>query len=418
MNIGKECLIKRSSILPIHSYKELNFIKGSLGVCKIIYEDLDGKGYIGGTGFFIKFKRDRNDIEYQYFLMTCEHVITKTMIDLNNININIFYHYESIHKIIELNKKRYIKEYKTNYNVDITIIEIKEEDDISWVYFLEPDYDMNNGFDQYLGKKIVIHQYPLSNEQCYAKGIISNINKDDKIIIHKCSSEKGSSGSPIILEGSKFVLGIHFYRNINHYYYGDENYGYFIIDVLNDLDRINTVKYYKEKNKNVYNLTDREILAKKTHNERIYNIHNFRLSLFYDNVFSELKFSIENIGEKEIYVYFEVFDEKKIYNTFRCFDELIYKIEITERFSEFIIENKYEDNEILSIKKLKHNKKQNIGFHPNKQVSYKEELYSCEILINRKKKTISEFVDKIMNKEMVEINNSFQTLNINNEYYN
>ena len=106
-------------------------------------------------------------------------------------------------------------------------------------------------------------------------------------------------------------MGIHFYRNINHYYYGDENYGYFIIDVLNDLDRINTVKYYKEKDKNVYNLTDREILAKKTHNERIYNIHNFRLSLFYDNVFSELKFSIENIGEKEIYVYFEVFDEKK-----------------------------------------------------------------------------------------------------------
>ena len=39
-------------------------------------------------------------------------------------------------------------------------------------------------------------------------------------------------------------------------------------------------------------------------------------------------------------------------------------------------------------------------------------------MINRKKKTISEFVDKIMNKEMAEINNSFQTLNINNEYYN
>ena len=136
---------KRSSIFPIHHYKNLNFIKGSLAVCKIIYYSLDGKGYIGGTGFFIKFKDDNDDdLRYQYFLMTCEHVIKKEMIEANNINIDIFYHYESIHKKIELNQKRFIKEYKTDYNVDITIIEIKKEDNISWAYFLEPDYGILN----------------------------------------------------------------------------------------------------------------------------------------------------------------------------------------------------------------------------------------------------------------------------------
>jgi hypothetical protein len=56
MSLRKEAMNKGSSIFPIHRYKNLNFIKGSLAVCKIIYPSLDGKGYIGGTGFFIKFK--------------------------------------------------------------------------------------------------------------------------------------------------------------------------------------------------------------------------------------------------------------------------------------------------------------------------------------------------------------------------
>lgn len=155
MSFRNESMNKRSSILPINCYKNLNFIKGSLSVCKIIYPSLDGKGYIGGTGFFIKFKDDDDyNMKYQYFLMTCEHVIEKTMIDANNISIDIFYHYESIHKKIKLNqKKRFMKEYKTDYNVDITIVEIKKEDDISWVYFLEPDYDILNDFDKCVKKK-------------------------------------------------------------------------------------------------------------------------------------------------------------------------------------------------------------------------------------------------------------------------
>ena len=407
MSLINESMNKRSSIFPIHHYKNLNFIKGSLAVCKIIYHSFDGKGYIGGTGFFIKFKDDNDDdLRYQYFLMTCEHVIKKEMIEANNINIDIFYHYESIHKKIELNQKRFIKEYKTDYNVDITIIEIKKEDNISWVYFLEPNYNILNDFDKCLKKKIIIHQYPLAKEQCYSEGNITNIIKNEKRIFYECSTEKGSSGSPIIKEDSKFVFGIHYKGNYEYGYYGYNNYGYFIIDVLNDEERKNCVKYYKEEDKNENNLTDREILAKKTWNERIYNIDNFRLSLSYDEHWTELMLNIENIEKKEKYSYVEVIKKDIIYYLFKYFDTLIYDMEITERSSEFTIENKSKYNEvILTIKKLKQNKAQIND-------SYNKEVFNCEILIKREKKTISEFI------EMEKIISSFQSLNFNNnEHY-
>lgn len=406
MSFRNESMNKRSSILPINCYKNLNFIKGSLSVCKIIYPSLDGKGYIGGTGFFIKFKDDDDyNMKYQYFLMTCEHVIEKTMIDANNISIDIFYHYESIHKKIELNqKKRFMKEYKTDYNVDITIVEIKKEDDISWVYFLEPDYDILNDFDKCVKKKIIIHQYPLAKEQCYSEGNITNIIKNEKRIIYECSTEKGSSGSPIIKEDSKYVFGIHYEGNYEYGYHGNNNNGYFIIDVINDEIRKNSVEYYKEEDKNEKNLTDREILAKKTWNERIYNIDNFRLSLSYNG--HRIELNIENIKKEEIYSYVEVIDKDIIYYLFGYFDTLIYYIEITERNSEFTIENKYKDNEVLlTIKKLKQNKAQKHG-------SYNKKIFNCEILVNREKKKLLEFI------EIVKINSSFQSLNINkNEHY-
>lgn len=405
MNFRNESLIKKSPIYPTHHYAKLNFIKGSLSVCKIQYPSLNGNGFVGGTGFFIKFKKDNNDMKYQYFLMTCEHVIEKKMIDANIFSIDIFYHYENIHKTITLNQERFIKEYKTDYNVDITIIEILKEDDISWVYFLEPDYEMKkNNFDNYLQSKIIIHQFPLSNEQCYSEGKITDVIKDEKKIIYKCSTEKGSSGSPIMKEDSKLVFGVHFHGDYEDGYCGNNNYGYFIIDVINDDERKNYANYYIEENKNEGNLTDREILAKKTESERIYNIDIFRLGLSYDSLLAKLEFNIENIRKKEKYSYFEIINKEKIYKIFKYFDDLIYDIEITETHKEFKIEYKYKDYDFLILKKNKHNNTQ-------KKRYYNKEVYNFEIYINQEKKTILEIV------EMAEINNSLQSLDITGENY-
>ena len=118
MSYQKEICVKDSTILPIH--EKLNFIQGSLSVCVIEYD------CYSGTGFFIKFRNETNINQYQYFLMTCHHVIGE---DLYNIDIKILYHYARIQKIIKLNN-RFIKYYSSSNNVDIAIIEIKPEDNI------------------------------------------------------------------------------------------------------------------------------------------------------------------------------------------------------------------------------------------------------------------------------------------------
>ena len=238
MNYIKEAITKESEIIPIH--KSLNFIKGSLSVCRLLLDNNLG------TGFFIKFKNETINRKYQFFLMTCSHIINNKIINLNNIVLNIYYHYNSIHKQIILNKnERFIKDY-SDYKVDITIIEIKPEDNISWVYFLEPDYNIINGFDQYENSTIIIHQYPLGNEQCYSKGKVINIINEEKLLQYTSSTEKGSSGSPIIKVGSTLVFGVHNGGEYNNDYYGNNNQGNFIIDVLNDNERINNQEIYHE----------------------------------------------------------------------------------------------------------------------------------------------------------------------------
>ena len=202
-NYIKESLLSESTIYPVSNIINLNHLKGALSICKIkanFYDDEYGNrdskvektGF--GTGSFIKF-RDGN--KFQYFLMTCEHVIQKEIIEKDNQEIELFYHFESISKKITLNRdERFIKEYM-QFGIDVTIVELFQED-VPWQYFLEPEYSCINGLDQYLGKNIIIHQFPLASEQCYS---ISTIDKCEReTMFYKASTQRGSSGSPIILE--------------------------------------------------------------------------------------------------------------------------------------------------------------------------------------------------------------------------
>ena len=122
-NYKKESITENSNILPIKN--QLPFIKGSLSVCKIqinCYEEDYGKRDIRfppktsfGTGFFLKIKHDENENEYQYYLVSCEHVIQKEIIEKNNEILYYSYFYESRRKSIILNtKERFIKEYMSD----------------------------------------------------------------------------------------------------------------------------------------------------------------------------------------------------------------------------------------------------------------------------------------------------------------
>jgi len=170
----------------------------SKSICKIKLES------IIGTGFLLKFDIDQ---ERFYCLISNEHVIKNNIIQ-NNSNSKIYIHYdnESRYSNIKLgNKKRYIKNF-IDIGLDITNIEILDENNISKDYFLYPELEcrINN---KLINNMIYIPQYAKGLDLVNAKGIIKNIN--DYEITHLANTEEGSSGSPIFLENSIDVIGIH-----------------------------------------------------------------------------------------------------------------------------------------------------------------------------------------------------------------
>ena len=82
-----------------------------------------------GNGFILSFPID---LEWFNCLLTNDHIINNESINNNNI-VNIFYEKEVN---IKLDKnKRYIKSFKDK-GLDITVLEILDEDNISKKYYL------------------------------------------------------------------------------------------------------------------------------------------------------------------------------------------------------------------------------------------------------------------------------------------
>ena len=100
----------------LKSTKEhIPFIEGSLSVCKIetfVYDGNFGSRDLSkifkgsGTGFFIKFKDNRSENKYKYFIMTNEHVIQKEIIEKGTVYFTIYYFYEKYSKNFYLIKRK------------------------------------------------------------------------------------------------------------------------------------------------------------------------------------------------------------------------------------------------------------------------------------------------------------------------
>ena len=70
--------------------------------------------------------------------MSNEHVIKN---DIINNNCNIYFLYDNEHKLVNIKldtKERYIKSF-TDIDLDITVIELLEKDNINDEYFLSND---------------------------------------------------------------------------------------------------------------------------------------------------------------------------------------------------------------------------------------------------------------------------------------
>ena len=208
-------------------------IEVSKSVCKIITSSFLG------TGFFIKINIKNESF---YYLMTNDHVVKRDLIEKKD-EIEIKYDNQSQTLIINLdNEKRIIQDF-LYLNIDLIIIQILPQDKIDDKYFLLPNLEYLNGYNQFVDKEIYILQYAEGGNLQFSLDKIKSVNSYTNELTHLSSTSKGSSGSPIILKGSKFVLGIHKRRNKKE----EENYGNFIgpvIDALKSKVKIEKLKKF------------------------------------------------------------------------------------------------------------------------------------------------------------------------------
>ncbi len=172
-------------------------------VCKIILDQMQG------TGFFCKIPfPDHNNM--LPVLSTARHVINEEF--LNKDDAKIVLEIKADPNVKELNLKDRIK--YTNSDYDITLIELKAEDNIS--DFLELDdiivddiISDKNKNEVFTDEDIYILEYPIG-ELNYSTGILNNIYEDNKYhFTHTCGTGYGSAGSPILNVKTNRVIGLH-----------------------------------------------------------------------------------------------------------------------------------------------------------------------------------------------------------------
>ena len=215
-----------------------------------------------GTGFFCKIPFINN--EELKVLITNNHVI-----DLNTEKITISINNESEIKEINLNNR--IK--YTNQDYDITIIEIKEEDNVN--NYLELDKNiMKKGINNtYVKSSIYIIQYPGNNKLGVSYGILNGLYENKRYDFkHSCYTEPGSSGSPIINLLNNRVIGIHKKTHSKD----NNNIGLFLNYAIEDfINFINRNKFIKDLNERF------KLNLKESDNLEILNLSRRKISNIY-----------------------------------------------------------------------------------------------------------------------------------------
>ena len=267
----------------------LNQMKNS--ICKIKINNTNG------TGFFCTINYKNRKIN---FLMTNYHVLDENYYAENN-ELNLFINDDKDVKILNLKIKR-----KTYFNkkYDLTMIELKEDDNIN--HFLELDDNLFKNEIKAFYKDISIYviQYPLGNNATVSYGLSNGINNYE--INHTCSTEHGSSGSPILNLSNHKVIGIHKQKSKNFNY----NIGTCLQFPLNNFCEKNEINNNiikggnKDNNKN-YN----DILNKYEKEEKIRKKFNEIIRILNDTI-PDLKYQI-GPGPKMNIVFSEVFRRVK-----------------------------------------------------------------------------------------------------------
>ena len=175
---------------------------------KRIYEQMDKSickilDY-NGTGFICRIPYP-NNLNLLPVLITCNHVLKNEYVE-PGAKIKILF--EGKEKILEIDNNR--KTYKSlEEEYDTTIIEIKNEDGFDFKNFLEVDEIIySDNLDEILKNKTVyVIHYPNLEEIKYSVDVINLVEQYK--IRHFCSTDHGSSGSPLLNLDTFKVIGIH-----------------------------------------------------------------------------------------------------------------------------------------------------------------------------------------------------------------
>ena len=233
-DIEDENLIN-NNMLPID-----NIVDVYKGAIKIEINNTDKKG----SGCFLKFKRNGKIF---YCIMTNPHVIKPYMIKKKD-NITIKYKNEKkkLNLILDT-KERIIKEFYKELDIDITIIEIIEKDNINEKLFISAyiNNDMQN--EELIGKDIQILHYPKGEGLHLSNGKIWKISENN-LFYYDADTEHGSSGAPTFFKGENTAIGIH--KGYSHIY--KKNVGIFINIIIKKMIEYKKFgeikKYYKNGN--------------------------------------------------------------------------------------------------------------------------------------------------------------------------
>ena len=129
----------------------------------------------------------------------------------------------------------------TSKKYDITIIELKKNDKMN-INGLEIDYEnyQYHSLNYFKNKKIYILHFEKTNSVSYSIGYIKSISGERDQIKHTCSTQSGSSGSPIINLDNYKVLGVHYgsHQTLNF------NLGTFIKVPIEKFYEIKIKEYY------------------------------------------------------------------------------------------------------------------------------------------------------------------------------
>ena len=172
-------------------------------ICKITVGDEQG------TGFFCEIPFPNKDNMLKV-LITNNHVINDSILKKPNAIIPLDIEEEANTKYLNLNNRINY----TSEKYDTTIIELKENDEIKNYLQLDEKImeDIMNNInknDKYKDETVYIIQYP-EGKLSVSYGIIGNMCVSEEYnIIHKCSTNTGSSGSPILNINNNKVIGIH-----------------------------------------------------------------------------------------------------------------------------------------------------------------------------------------------------------------